>query len=437
MRRSQMNNDEIEKIETVIIDNLKEIAKTKSFKADLDSQKIQDGDYILINNSFIFRKPFIKTNKNHQFVTLKVKNKEPDYANIYVSTPTDFDGDFKVIKSKQAASLKTYPLKQAIETEIRQLGQLVFFLIGEVIENSMSVDIPNSLVHGLKYDPISKGPELLELDKRRIIVVNQLTDPESVWNLVKSDLEKIPSINLPALETAFATSFEKLQNEVRLVMNLPKPTSIRFSKSFIVQLRNSVIEQRKLYKLALDKCVNGEDENDINLREVMRISYNFADDAIKLIQLLVSVSDLKAIILWLTIKSHIDLAESIRNLPWSKSEKKASPSNYVEKVKGARNHAFHNLLLFDKTIEADLSGVLVNAKKLTLLPPYAQRKTVVSFDYEDREIVEIISEITRATETVVTLDFWIKNSIVLEVFEKLLEATEDALWLLNSACNDK
>jgi hypothetical protein len=273
----------------------------------------------------------------------------------------------------------------------------------------------------------------MEADGKTIIVINQLTDPGATWNIIKPKLEIIPNINLDALEKAYAQSFEKMQNEARLIMNLPQPASIRKSNSFIEQLENSVIGQKKFYELALGKCTSGQDPNEINLREIMRISYNFADDAIKLIQLLVSLSDLKAIVLWLTLKSHFDLAESIRNLPWTKSDKKASPDYYVEKIKGARNHAFHNLLLFDRTIEADLSGVQVHAKKLTILPPYSQRKNNVPLDYEDREIVEILSEITRATETVVTLDFWIKNLAVLESFERLLSSTKEALWLLNSA----
>jgi len=431
-----MNTKAIETVEKVIVDGLKDTAKTKAFKDWLASQQIQDDDIILINNSFIYRtKRLIKTNKNNQFIGVKIKNKKLDFENTIVATPSDFNGDFKVFKSKQANPVSFESLNKAIRWEVSHLGQLVFFLIGEINETSLSLNIQDSIVHELRYDPIAQKQELVEQNGNKIIVVNQLVDPEAVWNLIMPDLEKIQNINIPALEKAYAVAYERLQNEARLMMKLPKPSSIRNQNTFIAQLRNSVAEQRRLYELALNKCVKGKDSNDVNLREVMRISYNFADDAIKLIQLLVSVADSKAIILWTTLKSHFDLAESIRTLPWTKSEKKASPDDYIEKVKGARNHAFHNLLLFDRTIEADLSGVQVNAKKLTLLPAYGQRKSAVPLDYEDREIVEILSELTRANETVVSLDFWIKNSVVLEAFEKLLESTEEALWVLNSARN--
>jgi len=428
-----MNNKVTDEVKALIVKNVEELINTKEFNSQFTSQPVQDGDLILINNSFILRKPLIKTKKNSQFLLLKVKGNKPDISEVYVSTPSDFDQDFKILNSKQAEKMPLIPIEQAIDKEAQNLGQLIFFLIGDVVDCSYSTEIQNHHVSELKFDPNVAKPEVMSADGKTIIVINQITDPGTAWNIIKLELEIIPNINLDALEKAYALSFEKIQNEARLIMNLPKPTSPRKSNSFIEQLQNSVIEQRKLYESALEKCKSGQDPNEINLREIMRISYNFADDAINLLQLLVSLSDLKAVVLWSTLKSHFDLAESIRNLPWSKSDKKASPDYYVEKIKGARNHAFHNLLLFDRTIEADLSGVQVHAKKLTILPPYSQRKNNVPLDYEDREIVEILSEITRATETVVTLDFWIKNLAVLESFERLLSSTKEALWLLNSA----
>jgi len=428
-----MDKNATVKITNLIENNIEELIKTEKFVSEFSSHPVQDGDLILINNSFILRKPLIKTKKNSQFLLLKVKGNKPDTSEVFVSAPSDFDQDFKIISSKQAEKLSILKIEQAIEQEVQNLGQLIFFLIGDIVDCSYSTEIQNHHVSELKFDPNVAKPEVMGADGKTIIVINQLTDPGAAWNIIKPELKIIPNINLDALEKMYAQSFEKIQNEARLIMNLPQPASPRRSNSFIEQLQNSVIEQRKFYESALEKCTSGQDPNEINLREIMRISYNFADDAIKLMQLLVSLSDLKAVVFWSTLKSHFDLAESIRNLPWTKSDKKASPDYYVEKIKGARNHAFHNLLLFDRTIEADLSGVQVNAKKLTILPPYSQRKNNVPLDYEDREIVEILSEITRATETVVTLDFWIKNLAVLESFERLLSSTTEALWLLNSA----
>ncbi|MBX6765467.1 MAG: hypothetical protein IRY88_17640 [Rubrobacteraceae bacterium] len=106
---------------------------------------------------------------------------------------------------------------------------------------------------------------------------------------------------------------------------------------------------------------------------------------------------------------------------------------YRKIIGGARNRAFHNLLAFDRTIEADLKGLDVKARRLTLLPAHGSRKKTVPLDYEDREMVEILAELTRAPEAAVPFNFWQKNAVVMESLEKLLERTGEALWALNKA----
>ena len=105
---------------------------------------------------------------------------------------------------------------------------------------------------------------------------------------------------------------------------------------------------------------------------------------------------------------------------------------YREIISGARNRAFHNLLALDRTVEVNLQGVQVGAKRLTLFPPYGRPKSRRHFEYEDQEMVQVLSELTRAPEATVPLEFWKKNEVVMERFEALLAATEEALWILNS-----
>ncbi len=432
-----MTNDARKKIVEKILLSVNEFFD----KIDLENaeikQQLHNNNLILINNSFIFRKPLIKTKKNNQFIMIGIKETKPDISSVVIGKPSDFDVDIKMVQKSQQSAILQIPLEEAIDNELKHLGNLIFFLIGELIEDTYSVDLANKIFKNLKFDPNLSTSKIDNVDNKKILVINQLVDPGISWNILKPDLLSIPNLNMDDLEKAFDQSFEKIQNEARLVMKLPNPTTSRYKNSFITKLQNSVSGQRQLYMEALNQCLQNNDPNGINLREIMRISYNFADDALKIMQLFVSLCDLKAIILWMTLSSHFSLAESIRNLPWTKSDKKASPKSYVDKIHGARNHAFHNLFLFDRTIEADLEGMQVPAKKLTLLPPHSQRKNTIPLDYEDREIVEILSELTRATETVVTLDFWLKNSKVIESFEKLLSETEDALWMLNSALNEK
>ena len=73
----------------------------------------------------------------------------------------------------------------------------------------------------------------------------------------------------------------------------------------------------------------------------------------------------------------------------------------------------------------------MNARRLTLMPAHGRSKSGVAFDYEDREMVEVLTELTRAPEIAVPLDFWRKNAAVMESFENLLKRIEDVLWALN------
>lgn len=428
-----MTKSIINKLSALVLSNALEITKQDTFKDVVSSIPGKANGIIAINNSFILRPNFIKTNKNEKFLFFRVTSGMPDFSEIGVCKPTDFNMDFKFFHSKQSSYFQMFGLEKEIEKEIMELGQLIFFLIGEVVEEPCSIPIDSPHIVELKYDPLATHTDLIVDNGVGSIVINQLSDPASVWKVISAKFGLFPDLNIGAFEKRFDHSFEKLQNEAILVMNMPGSTTKRSSNSFIQQLINSICKQQTLYELALENCISRRDQNDASLRELMRISYNFADDAMKILKLIVSLSDLKGIVLWTTLIDQYILVESIRNLPWIKSDKKPSPDNYINEIKGARNHAFHNLFMFDRTIIADLSGISVGAKKLTIFPSHSQRKKAVAFDYQDREIIEVLSEITRATETVVTLEFWAKNLEVIKAFIKLLESLDNALWLLNNA----
>lgn len=425
----------VKKLTAMIKEGVAGLIATQAFSGWFKEAKATDGDIAVINNSFIYRKPLIKTSKNQQYLCLKVKGTSLDQNNIFVTTPGDLNSDFKLFAAKSANFPSTESLDQSLQTEMKRLGRLVFVLIGELKDVPAEVVVDHGLVKKLRFDPSATRAVILEDggDGKKTIVVKHLTDPAAVWNSLSPQLTQDIGDDLSGLETALGTAFEKLQEEARLQLVLPGPTRSPKAIYFISRLRESVSEQRRLYEDALRQWMNGGDSAGHLRREAMRIAYNFADDAIKVLQLLVSVGDLKGVLLWCTIKEHFDVAEAFRNLPWTKGHKKPSLERYREIIAGARNREFHNLLAFDRTIEADLEGVDVRARRLTLLPAYGHRKTTVPFDYEDREMVEILRELTRSPEVAVPLDFWKKNAEVMQTFETLLKHTEDALWALHRA----
>src|SRR5690606_11718810 len=139
---------------------------------------------------------------------------------------------------------------------------------------------------------------------------------------------------------------------------LPSSTSSATSHSFLRRVRESVSQQRLEYEQSLQNCIDADGTDNIPGKEVMRIAYNFADDAVKVLQVLVSISDLKAVLQWCTIREHFDVTLAFQALPWTRSDKKPSMGNYQNIVGGARNHAFHNLFNFDRTVVASLEGVV-------------------------------------------------------------------------------
>jgi hypothetical protein len=421
----------IERVITGAIDNLR---RHPDFSNWFNAQSPGNDDLVVINNSFIYRdKSLIKTTKNKQYLCLKVKDGKPQ-EEVFVIKPADFNSDFKLLSAKSGNLPAAEPLSEAIENELGRLGQLVFVLMGEIKDEPRSVSVNHSYASELRFDPAATEVAPVSMaDGTKQIIVRQLLDPEAAWKEIESTVKADLGDGSKNLADEFAVAFEKLRNEAVSKLHLPNPSASKSESSFIARLRRAVSDQRKLYDEALKKCGKEGGRNGMHLNEVLRIAYNFSDDALKVLQLLVSVSDLKAVLLWCTICEHFDVAAAFRNLPWTKSTKKPSLSRYQEIINGARNRAFHNLLAFDRTIESDLHGMSISARSLTLLPAHGRRKAHVAFDYEDRELVEVLTELTLSPETAVSMDFWKRNAHVMQTFESLLAKMEESLWQLNKA----
>ncbi len=87
---------------------------------------------------------------------------------------------------------------------------------------------------------------------------------------------------------------------------------------------------------------------------------------------------------------------------------------------------------FDRSVEVELDDVDVKATRLLLFPPYSM-KSSAGVEYEDQEIVELLTDFTRAPQTSVPLTFWRRNTEVMRSLERLLKATGEALLSLRRA----
>lgn len=419
---------------TIIEKGVNEITKEAGFTRWVSGEAAAGEGIAAINNSFVYR-DLVKTTKNEQYLCVSLKDGYVVSGTASVAKPQGFNNDFKFFKSSSKVMPETQALATSVNAEINALGQLVFVLVGEIEDVVCEVEIDHTYAHILRFDPNQKeAARIIAIDHdEKAMVVNELIDPEAGWNEIEATVEKQLGKETEGFQTAFSTAFNKLQQEAQSQLVLPSSDAPKSRSSFLSRVRRSVKEQRRLYEDALRNTARAKATQGAHLNEVLRIAYNFADDAINVLALLMSVCDLKGIVLWCTLPQHFGLAEAFRSLPWTKVKGKPSLKRYQEVINGARNRAFHNLLGFDRSLFSDLTGVAIKARSLTLLPAHTRRKGHVAFDYEDRELVEVLSQLTLAPETAVSMEFWKRNADVMAKFEDLLDATENALWLLNAA----
>jgi hypothetical protein len=421
-------------VESLIEESVSSVTKSGTFSHWFSSESPKDEGLIAINNSFIYR-DLVSTTKNEQYLCVPLKDGKILSDSISLARPPSFNPDFKFFKSSSKAMPKNQTMGTALEAELGSLGQFVLVLIGDIEDVTSEVEIDHSYAHLLRFDPKQKETAIVgpTNDGQRHIKVNELIDPEAAWNEIESTVQKDVADKTESFQAAFSVAFGKLQQQAQSRLSLPSTHSAKSCSSFLSRVRSSVKEQRTLYEEALSRTESAKTTQASHLNEVLRIAYNFADDAIKVLTLLVSICDLKGAVLWCTLQQHFELAAAFRALPWTKVQGKASLKSYQEVVNGARNRAFHNLLGFDRPLFSDLTGVTIKGRSLILLPAHGRRKKHIPFDYEDRELIEVLSQLTLAPETAVSLEFWKRNADVMAKFEELLDATERALWLLNAA----
>jgi len=319
--------------------------------------------------------------------------------------------------------LEVQEIDRAIDGQLSQLGSIVMVLIGEVLDNVVTrAPIGHSLFSQLELNP--EGLSALAI-KDKTVQVRSISDEEEIW----TELEKAYGSKLPAdLAQPLASALDHIRKNHYAVLRLPGESTVSrpLLASFVDALRQSLTR----YKQAWSRCKGQADIDPGEFNDVLRIAYNFATDAVLVIQLLVSICDLKPIVRWCTVDEWFRLAESFRNLPWSKMKDKHSLDAYQQTVSNARNKAFHRLLPVENTLRVELEGTKLGRVTLRLFPEYAARNSEQTMDYEDRALVELLTDFTRVSERGVSPQFWRRNIVVMEATIELLSRTSLALKLL-------
>jgi hypothetical protein len=403
-----------------------------SIKSQVGEMKLRAGEWVFVNNSFLFREGRKKP-KSKKYLALKANSeKELDLGTLAVDSPPSFNVDLKQFSGAKKQSFSPEAIGSAIKQQLSSLGSMVFVLLGHV-DDKTECEIPidsSAMMKSLKFSPRVKG---MHFDAATgVVTTNDLSDADALWNTVElayknaGNPDGIPVSSRTSLEQAF----EKLQKTAYCEVTMPEDGSKASKESMLARMLEALNEQCHEYEASFKLCKGVQDKDPDAFNNSLRIAYNFSSDATKLIKLLGDLCDAKPLLWWCTIAEQYDLAEAFHNLPWANRDSKGSLPRYQSMIAAARNHAFHNLFSFTRALEVDLSGVTLAAKTLRLFSPYSRTNDSNLLDYDDREIVELLTTFTCAPEIPMSASFWEKNMAILNSTCKLVDAMLTGLGLL-------
>ena len=410
-------------IESHIEQSVRRLTSHPVIAKALEAIRFKPKDLLLLNNSFVWReKASIRTNKSDLYLAIPITNTGRLSRKPKVVAGTKMNKDTKRVTQSEANTLRVVGLKEALAAQLGSLGKLLFILIGYV-DDSVIID---QRINCGEFDQLSwdtSQRDLVSISGSNI-TVSDASDETAVWAAIESILSKRGDEVPHGFREAFAVAIDKLKDQAIADLILPSPESTD-RLSMTESIAQVLKEQKEEYASALQTSLEqGSVSNDI-----LRIAYNFASDAITFVRLIISICDLKPIVLWGTIDKHFALGEALRNLPWHRYGKKPSLQDYRSTIADARNSAFHNLFPFRKTLNVSLpDDSLLNAR-VRIFSEHSKKKQNMLL-YQDRELVELLCEFTRARERRVALRFWESNLSMMEATIELCEATGRFLRLL-------
>lgn len=408
-----------------IADQAAAVQVSPAFAEFRHGHTLSNGDLALVNNSFLYREA-VATIKSPYYLALPIE----EGAAIGPPGVVEFGAmntDFKQIAQSADNHPDLVPLDAAVGDQLESIGSVVFSLIGPIDEGE-AVEVGLAPPYSaLRYDPNAQARVEGDGDA---LVINTLTEPEDTLKAVAELVEEAGEAEaLTRLAPAFAKAIEELREKAPRRIRLDGVEAAAAEDGLLDRIVTTIEEQVAEYRQALDDAGPNLENRDAR-NTILRISYNFAGDASDLLKLFVSVCDLKPIVLWLTVADHLETAQAFRRLPFGlETTKKPSLAAYHEIVGGARNRVFHDFFAFDRPFEVDLSGVALQARRLLLFHAH-KRSPADAFDYEDRQLVELLRQFTRAPERSVSVEFWQRNLDVLTATAALTAAMRDALRLL-------
>ncbi len=416
----------IEKHIDKILFQVNSFIEHSELKNSLSKLPEPENKIVILNNSFLFREK-VKTIKNEKYLAVIPTKLPVKEENCFIVTGPSLKTDYSISKITDKKIIVRKSLTDSINDELSSLGEIVFVLMGEIDENiSISDDIDHEIIKKITFSP--KENKLIRINKDQILL-KSLDDEEHNWNVIENELNTIATFDKEKIENLkqkIGKVFDNLKK--KSFLNLIVPQKYDSNKKYFLELiGESINEQLQLYKKNISELSRATEDRQRNLNDILRISYNFVDDATTLIRLIISVCDLKPIILWETFNYHFLLNESIRLLPWTRDEKKPSLSKYIDTIKKARNKSFHRLIPFSKAFEVQLPEKSIKNANIRIFSEHGSKTDSNRLDYKDKELVDVLMVFTRTSDEIVSNEFWEKNTFVIDNTIKLLNETASVI----------
>jgi len=431
-----MTNENAIIIQESIEKEIQKIKWSNAFKKWIKTKQLRKGDMILINNSFLIRDQLL-TAKSPYYLCIIVDQDDdlPISSHLAVTDQSSkiINDDFKYYHNKSNELPTIQPLNGFIQEQLESLGQIIFILIGKIGETEKfsekidlykSSDLENIPIQEIQIDP-SLPEDVPFINSPPLIKYRTL--PKKT-DLLK-EIQKNDVSTTDIYDSAIEEAYDRLKKNYYQTLQIPK-SGETFKCGFLDNMAKSLINLVSDYKSSL-KNYESDNTNRKEYYNVLRIAYDFESDANKIIRLLITVCDLKPIIFWMTLSSYIGLCEKLKCLSVPKWQNKASLKNYSVIIHQARNSEFHSALSFNHPINVDLDAINIKSKKLRLFSEY-RLKIENNFEFEDKQLIEMLMEFTCSEEKEVDQDFWKRNLRVMGASINFITKVSKAIKILNS-----
>lgn len=416
-KKSALNNP-LKKYLEEVKNQVNLLWKHPSFINWRKNQKLEPEDLIVINNSFLLRNDKT-TSKNERYIGLKIKN-DQTYEIMIVKWRTKIKIDFKKISNKSNESYNLINIDGEINEQFDELGKIVFILVGKKIqEEVIERKINHNPLKKITWDSSINKPFIL--DEANISIKDPYSN-EFLPSLYQFLAENgIDSANNKALFDEIEIRIKDLKKQARTIIEIPENNDFE-DETLLSHLYKYIDSELKIYE-EIKADIN------LNINEILRISYNFLGDGIRLLKLIGSICDLKPLILWGTIYYHFLQNQKLMDIPSLVPGRKVDLKKYEQMIRGARNNRFHQMTDFKRTLQIELPEDAIKSTTLTIFSDFSD-KGGNKLTYKDKEIVDVLTEFYRVEEIILPDDFWEKNYEVMKATNDIFKATSKILRIL-------